>query len=93
MKRHEAVKHIQERLELADNESLARARAEANESVSVQLKERDYHQEAEELYDSVLNRLVRAEACRIIDERRNGVPMAPTGYPAPAQPAPWAPPR
>lgn len=86
MKRHEAVKHIQERLELADNESLARARDVANESVRVELKECNYHEEAENLFDSVLNRLVRAEACRIIDERRNGGPMVPAGLPA--QPAP-----
>ena len=88
MKRQEAVKHIAERLELADNEALERARQQANEAVRVELKERDYRSEAEDLFDSVLNRLVRNEACRIIDERRNGVPMAPA--PAiPPQPAPW----
>lgn len=93
MKRHTAVSDIAERLQLADDEAFGRAQKHATEGVRVERKERDYRAEAEEMFDAMLNRLVRAKAIEHIDSLRNGVPMAamPVSPIPPPPPSPFNP--
>lgn len=86
MKELIAIKDIAERLELADDESFARAQQHATAGVKIERKERDYLAEAKDMYDSALVRIVRQKCVEQIDRARGVVPAMPPSQPFPPEP-------
>lgn len=89
MNRTTAIRHIAERLELADDEKFDRANVNASAGVEIKRVERDYLVLAEEMYDETLAQMVRDTACAHVDRVIRGLSaMTPSAAPAPWPPQP-----
>ena len=83
MNRTTAIRHIAERLELADGEKYQRAQENASPGVEIKRVDRDYLVLAEEMYDETLAQMVRDTACAHVDRVIRGLSaMTPSAAPA-----------